>query len=53
MSVVVQGSLGRILAFIRVSEEPRKGSKKESSGSVERDQGNEQIRSLFLDPLGA
>lgn len=52
MSVVVQGPLGRIVAFIRVSEEPRKGAKKKASDSVERAQGNEQIRNLFLDPLG-
>lgn len=39
--------------YHRVSEERRKGVKRYSSVSVERLQGSEQIRSLFLDPLGA
>lgn len=52
VSVVIQEPLGRILAFITVSEEPKKGAKRDSRGSMKRAQGTEQIRSLFLDPLG-
>lgn len=38
--------------YHRVSEVPRMGAKRDSRGSTKRVQESEQIRSLFLDPLG-